>query len=79
MKFRAAVIKELECDELAYQVMECLEADMTPAEIAAFLNLSLADINNAKNIALVMKNGKIVDESKLPLAGGAQKKRSTAG
>jgi len=36
----------------------------------------LADIDNTKNIALVMKGGKIIDESKLPLAGGSVKKRS---
>jgi imidazolonepropionase-like amidohydrolase len=34
-----------------------------------------ADINNVKSIALVMKGGSIVDESKLPLAGGPQKRR----
>jgi imidazolonepropionase-like amidohydrolase len=37
----------------------------------------LANIDNTNDIALVMKNGKIIDESKLPLAGGAQKKRSS--
>ena len=36
-----------------------------------------ADINNAKAIALVMKGGSIIDESKLSLAGGPQKKRYT--
>ena len=36
----------------------------------------VADIDATKNIALVMKGGKIIDESKLPLAGGPQKKRS---
>jgi len=35
----------------------------------------VADIDATKNIALVMKGGKIIDESKLPLAGGPQKKR----
>jgi imidazolonepropionase-like amidohydrolase len=34
-----------------------------------------ADINNCKSIVLVMKAGEIVDESKLPLAGGPQPKR----
>jgi imidazolonepropionase-like amidohydrolase len=34
-----------------------------------------ADINNVKSIALVMKGGAIIDESKLPLAGGPQKRR----
>ena len=35
-------------------------------------------IDNAKAIAFVMKNGEIVDESKLPLAGGKQHARFTA-
>jgi imidazolonepropionase-like amidohydrolase len=35
----------------------------------------VANINNTNDIALVMKAGKIVDESKLPLAGGPQKRR----
>jgi imidazolonepropionase-like amidohydrolase len=34
-----------------------------------------ASIDNVKSIALVMKNGEIIDESKLPLAGGKQKAR----
>lgn len=34
-----------------------------------------ADINNAKSIVFVVKNGEIIDESRLPLAGGKQKKR----
>jgi imidazolonepropionase-like amidohydrolase len=33
------------------------------------------DINNAKAILFVMKNGKLIDESQLPLAGGKQKRR----
>ena len=37
-----------------------------------------ASIDNAKAIAFVMKNGEIVDESKLPLAGGKQRARFTA-
>lgn len=36
-----------------------------------------ADINNTKSIAFVMKNGQIIDESKLPLAGGRQPRRFT--
>jgi imidazolonepropionase-like amidohydrolase len=36
-----------------------------------------ADINNAKSILFVMKNGQIIDESQLPLAGGRQKRRFT--
>ena len=34
-----------------------------------------ASIENAKAIAFVMKNGEIVDESELPLAGGKQRAR----
>jgi imidazolonepropionase-like amidohydrolase len=34
-----------------------------------------ADIDNVKSIAFVMKNGQIIDESRLPLAGGRQKRR----
>jgi imidazolonepropionase-like amidohydrolase len=33
------------------------------------------DINNAKSIVFVMKDGKLIDESQLPLAGGRQKRR----
>jgi imidazolonepropionase-like amidohydrolase len=33
------------------------------------------DINNAKSIVFVMKDGKLIDESQLPLAGGKQKRR----
>jgi imidazolonepropionase-like amidohydrolase len=33
------------------------------------------DINNCKSIAFVMKAGQIIDESKLPLAGGPQPRR----
>ena len=33
------------------------------------------DINNAKSIVFVMKGGKLIDESQLPLAGGRQKRR----
>jgi imidazolonepropionase-like amidohydrolase len=35
------------------------------------------DIKNAKSIVFVMKNGELIDESKLPLAGGAQPRRFT--
>jgi len=34
-----------------------------------------ADVNNMKAIVMVMKAGVMIDESKLPLAGGPQKKR----
>jgi imidazolonepropionase-like amidohydrolase len=33
------------------------------------------DIDNAKSIVFVMKNGRLIDESQLPLAGGRQKRR----
>jgi len=35
----------------------------------------LTDIDNTKNIVLVMKGGKIIDESALPMAGGPVKRR----
>ena len=38
-----------------------------------------ADIRNTKSILFVMKDGQIIDESKLPLAGGAQKRRFSGG
>jgi imidazolonepropionase-like amidohydrolase len=38
-----------------------------------------ADIDNAKSIVFVMKNGEIIDESRLPLAGGQQKRRFSGG
>jgi imidazolonepropionase-like amidohydrolase len=34
-----------------------------------------ADIRNTKSILFVMKDGRIIDESKLPLAGGRQPRR----
>jgi imidazolonepropionase-like amidohydrolase len=49
-----------------------------PGKIADMVMLNAdptKDINNAKNIALVMKSGEIIDESKLPLAGGKQARR----
>jgi imidazolonepropionase-like amidohydrolase len=49
-----------------------------PGKIADLVLLNAdpaADIENVKNIALVMKAGEIVDESKLPLAGGTQARR----
>jgi imidazolonepropionase-like amidohydrolase len=33
------------------------------------------DINNAKEIVAVIKSGEVIDEGKLPLAGGPQKRR----
>ncbi len=38
----------------------------------------LKDIDNTRAIALVMKNGQLIDESTLPLAGGPAKRRYTA-
>jgi hypothetical protein len=40
-------------------------------------DMTIADINNAKSIVLVMKNGQLIDESQLPLAGGKQRRRFT--
>src|SRR5260370_35301705 len=37
------------------------------------------DIKNTKSIVFVMKNGQIIDESRLPLAGGKQKRRFRGG
>jgi imidazolonepropionase-like amidohydrolase len=51
-----------------------------PGKLADLLLLNAdptADINNVKKIALVMKGGQIIDESKLPLAGGPQPRRFT--
>lgn len=43
---------------------------------AVLLNTDpVANINNVKNIAFVMKTGDIIDESKLVLGGGVQQKR----
>jgi len=49
-----------------------------PGKLADLLLLDadpLADIDNARRIAWVMKGGTIIDESKLALAGGPQPKR----
>ncbi|HLZ73781.1 amidohydrolase family protein [Phenylobacterium sp.] len=51
-----------------------------PGKLADLLLLNAdptASIENVKNIAFVMKAGQIIDESKLPLAGGPQKRRFT--
>lgn len=51
-----------------------------PGKLADLLLLNAdptADIENVKKIVFVMKGGQIVDESKLPLAGGPQKRRFT--
>jgi imidazolonepropionase-like amidohydrolase len=36
-----------------------------------------SDVNNVKSIIFVVKNGQLIDESQLPLAGGKQKRRYT--
>ena len=47
---------------------------------AVLLNADpIANIDNTKAIALVMKAGDIIDESRLPLAGGPQKRRYNSG
>lgn len=49
-----------------------------PGKLADLVMLSsdpTVDINNAKSIVFVMKNGQMIDESQLPLAGGRQKRR----
>jgi imidazolonepropionase-like amidohydrolase len=51
-----------------------------PGKLADLLMLNAdptADIENVKKIAFVMKGGQIIDESKLPMAGGPQKRRFT--
>jgi imidazolonepropionase-like amidohydrolase len=51
-----------------------------PGKLADLLLLNAdptASIENVKKIAFVMKGGQIIDESKLPLAGGPQKRRFT--
>ena len=52
-------------------------------QVGRFADLVMLDadpavsVDNVKAIALVMKNGEIIDESKLPLAGGKQRARFT--
>jgi DNA-directed RNA polymerase specialized sigma24 family protein len=47
--FRAPIVEALKGDDVAYQVFECLEADITkPADIAAYLGLPVAEVNNAQ-------------------------------
>lgn len=51
---------------------------IAPGKIADAVLLSAdptADINNAKAIVVVIKAGALVDEDKLPMAGGPQKRR----
>jgi imidazolonepropionase-like amidohydrolase len=51
-----------------------------PGKLADLLLLNAdpsVDIDNVKKIAFVMKGGQIIDESKLPMAGGPQKRRFT--
>jgi hypothetical protein len=47
--FRAPIVESFKDDGLAYQVFECLEADITkPSEIAEYLGLSVVEVNNAQ-------------------------------
>jgi imidazolonepropionase-like amidohydrolase len=45
------------------------------ADLVLLKKNPLADIDNTKAIAFVMKGGAIVDERSLPLAGGPQPRR----
>ena len=47
------------------------------ADLVLLAKNPATDINNAKSILLVVKNGQIIDESQLPLAGGRQPRRLT--
>jgi DNA-directed RNA polymerase specialized sigma24 family protein len=47
--FRTAALKALEGDEQAYEVFECLEADITkPADIAEYLGVPVEEIYNVQ-------------------------------
>jgi DNA-directed RNA polymerase specialized sigma24 family protein len=47
--FRAPIVEALKDDDVAYQVFECLEADITkPSDVAEYLGLSVAEVNNAQ-------------------------------
>ena len=51
-------------------------------KLADFVLLSkdpTLDINNVKSIVFVVKNGQMIDERQLPLAGGRQKRRFDRG
>jgi len=53
---------------------------IAPGKLADLLLLDAdpsQDVNNIKKIALVMKAGEIVDESRLPLVGGPQPRRQS--
>jgi DNA-directed RNA polymerase specialized sigma24 family protein len=48
-KLRSSIFKALEGDEIAYNVFECLDAEITkPSEIAQMLGVPVTDINNAQ-------------------------------
>jgi imidazolonepropionase-like amidohydrolase len=58
--------------------MEDTIGSIEVGKIADLLLLSAdpsVDIDNAKRIVMVMKAGEMIDESKLPLGGGPQKRR----
>jgi len=47
-RYRTAVITCLEGDDLAYSILECLEAEIVrPSEIAEMLEISVTKVNNA--------------------------------
>ncbi len=48
LEFQKSVIKALQGDEFAYRVMECLEAELTPSEIAEYLGEPISEVNNAQ-------------------------------
>jgi imidazolonepropionase-like amidohydrolase len=82
----AAGIKPLEIITIATHngaVLLGKEKDLgsvEPGKLADLVMLTAdptADVENIKRIVFVMKGGQLVDEAKLPLAGGPQKRRFT--
>lgn len=47
-RFRAAIYEALASDEHAYKFLECLEAGLEYQEIAEYLDITAADVNNIK-------------------------------
>ncbi len=62
-KFQNLVCAELKDDEQAFQVFECLWADMKPREIAEYLECSIDDVRNAQK-RLRRKLEKVQDKYK---------------